>query len=102
MILYRVFPSRAIALIVLIGLIDLVSTAWLHATGQIVEMNPVMRIFIDKSEWLFVLVKGLTLVLGWMLLVHHAKVNKVFVRRACLLGSVAYMGIWLVWFVHGS
>ncbi len=102
MILQRVFPSRAIALIILIGLIDLVSTAWLHATGQIIEMNPAMRFFIDKSEWLFILVKGLTLVAGWMMLVRYARVNRVFVRNACLVGSVAYMGIWLAWFVHGA
>jgi hypothetical protein len=93
MILHRVFPSRAIALIIAIGLIDLVSTAWLHARGQIVEMNPLMRGIIDQSEWLFVLVKGLTLVGGWLILVHYAKVNLLFVRRACLLGSVAYMSI---------
>jgi hypothetical protein len=60
-----------------------------------------MRGIIDQSEWLFVLVKGMTLIAGWLMLVRYARINKVFVRRACLLGSVAYMGIWLIWFIHG-
>jgi hypothetical protein len=98
----QVFPSRAIALIILIGLIDLISTAWLHASGQIVEMNPLMRGIIDRSEWLFILVKGMTLVFGWLILVRYARINLVFVRRACLLGSAAYLSVWLVWFLHGG
>ncbi|HLK14623.1 MAG TPA: DUF5658 family protein [Fimbriimonadaceae bacterium] len=98
----QAFPSRAILLILMIGLIDLITTAILHASGQIVEMNPLMRGFINRSEWLFVGVKGMTLLVGWLMLVHYARHNINFVRRACLFGSAAYVVVWLVWFLHGA
>src|SRR5450631_1833472 len=98
----QAFPTRAIALILAIGLIDLVTTAWLHANGLIVEMNPLMRCVIDRSEWLFILIKGMTLVAGWLMLARYAKSNVKFVRVACLCGSLAYLSIWLIWFMRGS
>lgn len=98
----QAFPTRAIGLILLIGIIDLISTAVLHANGMIVEMNPLMRGFINRSEWLFVAVKGFTLVVGWFMLAYYSRANINFVRRACIFGSLAYLGVWLVWFVHGS
>jgi hypothetical protein len=82
-----------------IGAIDLVTTAVLHANGQIVELNPLMRLFISQSEWLFALVKGFTLVGGWIVLAWYARFNLDFVRKAALWGSVAYMGVWLTWFL---
>ena len=98
----QVFPTRAIGLILTIGLIDLITTAWLHANGLIVEMNPLMRGVLNRSEWLFVVVKGMTLAIGWLMLVHYARTNVNFVRRACILGSATYIGVWLVWFLHGA
>jgi hypothetical protein len=98
----QVFPTRAIGLILFIGMIDLVTTALLHANGLIVEMNPLMRGVINRSEWLFVLVKGLTLAVGWLMLVYYARTNINFVRRACIFGSAAYVMVWLVWFLHGA
>jgi hypothetical protein len=100
-IVRQVFPTRAIGLILFIGLVDLVSTAWLHARGLIVEMNPLMAGFINRSEWLFVLVKGLTLVVGWYMLARYSRTNINFVRRACIVGSAAYVVIWIAWFFHG-
>src|SRR5438477_8453532 len=79
-------PTRALALLLAIGFIDLVATAVLHQRGVIQEMNPLMRIFIDRSEWLFAVVKGATLVLSWYVLSRYAKINLPFVRKACLLG----------------
>lgn len=92
-------PTRAIILFIGIGAIDLVTTAVLHAQGHIVELNPLMRLFIDQSEWLFAFVKGLTLVGGWFVLAWYARFNLAFVRKAALWGSVAYMAVWLSWFV---
>lgn len=100
-IIRQAFPTRAIGLILVIGLIDLVTTALLHANGLIVEMNPLMRGFINRSEWLFVAVKGATLLVGWLALAYYSRTNVNFVRRACILGSVAYVLVWLVWFIHG-
>jgi hypothetical protein len=83
----------------LIGIVDLVSTAWMHANGQIVELNPLMRFFIERSEWLFALVKGLTLVAAWSALAWYCKYNREFVRKACVVGAAAYLMIWMSWFL---
>ncbi len=85
-----------------IGFLDLVVTAVLHAQGRIVEMNPLMRTFIQQSEWMFVLVKGSTLILAWVVMARYAKHNPQFVSKVCLFGSAAYMMIWTVWFARGS
>ncbi len=77
---------------------DLVTTAVLHSHGKIVELNPLMRIFIDQSEWLFALIKGLTLVGGWAVLSWYARFNLAFVRKASLWGSAAYLSVWCLWF----
>lgn len=95
-------PTRAILLFVGIGVIDLVATAVLHAQGQIVELNPIMRVFIERSEWLFALVKGLTLVAGWLVLAWYAQFNLKFVRKVALWGSAAYLAVWLIWFTAAS
>jgi hypothetical protein len=95
------FPSRSILLLVGIGLIDLVSTAWFYSRGMIVEMNPLMRVLLERGEWLFVVVKALTLLATWFVLVHYAKHNLKFVRSSCCVGSAVYLAIWLVWFTAG-
>ncbi len=61
-------------------------------------MNPIMRIFIDRSEWLFAAVKGGTLLLSWYVLARYAKTNLQFVRKACLIGSSCYVCLWISWF----
>ena len=94
-----VLPTRALGLLMLIGIIDLVSTAWMHANGQIVELNPLMRVFIERSEWLFALVKGLTLVAAWGALAWYCKYNRKFVRNACFIASLAYAAVWTSWFI---
>ena len=94
-----VVPSRSLVVLVSIGLIDLIVTAVLHAYGLIVELNPIMRPFIEQSEWLFVLVKGSTLIIAWCVMAPYAKVNRLFVRRVSNAGIAAYMVIWLSWFL---
>lgn len=94
-----ILPTRALALFLLLGFIDLISTAVLHAKGLIVELNPLMRIFIERSEWLFALVKGATLIAGWVVLAWYAKQNREFVRKLSLVASAAYVTIWVAWFV---
>lgn len=93
-----VLPTRALSLLMLVGMIDLVATAWMHANGLIVELNPLMRVFIERSEWLFAFVKGGTLIAAWAALAWYAKYNRNFVRKACLIGSLAYVSIWASWF----
>lgn len=84
-----------------VGILDLVSTAWMHANGMIVELNPLMRFFIERSEWLFALIKGLTLVAAWSVLAWYCRYNKDFVRKACFAGTAAYVLIWTSWFIVG-
>ncbi len=94
-------PTRSLLLLMGIGVLDLVVTAVLHARGLIVELNPFMRPFIDRSEWQFAIVKGATLAVAWWAMASYAKQNKAFVRNACLTGSAAYVAIWLVGFFGG-
>lgn len=91
-------PLRGLILLMAIGVIDLVSTAVLHAKGLIVEMNPVMRFFIERGEWAFALAKGLTLAIACAVMLRYMKKNPQFVNSACLWGSAAYVGLWCAWF----
>lgn len=93
-----VLPTRMIGILMAIGFIDLLTTAVLHAQGQIVEVNPLMKPLIEHSEWLFAVVKGLTLVIGWAVMARYSQKNIVFVRQACLVGSIVYVLIWTVGF----
>jgi len=88
-------PTRALALFLLIGFTDLIVTAVLHSKGLITEVNPIMRYFIDRGEWLFAVVKGATLIAGWVALAWYAKTNLAFVRKVAYAGSAAYVGLWL-------
>jgi hypothetical protein len=58
-----------------------------------------MRPLIERSEWLFAAVKGFTLVIGAVVMSRYIATNPRFVRRACLVGSAAYVTIWCVWFL---
>jgi hypothetical protein len=94
----KLMPTRTLAVLLLIGTVDLVLTAILHANGLIIELNPLMRPLLERSEWLFALVKGGTMLIAWATMAAYAQVNLAFVRRACLVGSIAYVGIWCAWF----
>ena len=84
-----------------IGFLDLILTAVLHANGMIVELNPIMKVLIERSEWLFVGVKALTLFAAWYALTSYSKVNLAFVRKASLTGAGIYLTIWTTWFIFG-
>lgn len=96
------FPTRAILLIMAIGFTDLISTAVLHQKGLIVELNPLMKPLIEQSEWLFAFVKGMTLVVAWLVMLRHAETHLPFIRKACIYGSAAYLAVFCVWFTIGS
>jgi hypothetical protein len=93
-----VMPTRAIGLLMVIGLLDLVATAVLHGMGLITELNPLMKPIIEHSEWAFVAVKGMTLVMAWIVMARYGQKNLAFVRRAALAGSFTYALVWTVWF----
>jgi len=88
-----IFPTRALAALLVIGLLDLIVTVFLHAHGQIEELNPVMAPLLAGGEWRFAMVKAITLGLAWVLLAHQAKSTPKQVRRACLFGCAAYLAL---------
>ena len=85
-----------------IGFLDLVVTAVLHSQGLITEQNPLMRPIIERSEWLFAVVKGMTLVVAGVVMARYARTNREFVRRVCLTGSVLYVAIWTIWMIEAN
>jgi hypothetical protein len=92
----KLFPTRALAALLAIGLTDLVVTVLLHRRGLIEELNPLMAPLLVGSDLRFVLVKGATLVAAWILLLRTAREDLRGVRRACLCGSAAYLAtLWL-------
>ena len=95
-------PTRSLAAFLLIGIVDLISTAWLHAQGMIVELNPLMRASLAYGEWFFVIVKGTTLLALWIVMVLHAQKDVKFVHNVCRVGAAAYVGLWVVWFLIGQ
>ena len=97
----KMFPTKALFVLLAIGFLDLVTTAVLHANGLIVELNPLMRPIIETSEWLFALVKGGTLVLAWLVMLRFKETHLPFIRMASIAGSAAYLLIWTGWFVGG-
>jgi hypothetical protein len=86
----------------MIGLIDLVATAMLHAQGLIVELNPIMRPIIEHGEWTFALVKGATLLVAYLTMSQYARQNSVFIGKVSKIGILMYTGIWLIWFTAAS
>ena len=98
MIMKSLLPTRALALLMVIGFADLLATAVLHERGLIHELNPLMRVLIERSEWLFAVVNSLTLVVAWVVMARYAERNLPFVRKCCIAGSAAYVSVWLVWF----
>lgn len=101
-LLKSVVPTRAVALLMAIGFIDLLATVFLHANGSVVELNPLMKPLIEQSEWLFAVVKSSTLFIAWIALVWYARQNLTFVRAACLIGSAVYVLVWCAWFIAAS
>lgn len=94
----RLWPTRALMLLLAIGFVDLIVTAVLHANGRIIELNPLMRPLIEQGEWLFALVKSFTLILAWAVMAWYARQNLDFVRKICIAGSGFYLLVWCSWF----
>jgi hypothetical protein len=92
------FPTKSMVALLTIAIVDLVSTAILHSKGLIVELNPLMRGFINQSEWLFAFVKGMTIGVAWGTMVWYAQQNRDFVNKACTYGSIGYLVVWTTWF----
>jgi|SRR5687768_11195093 hypothetical protein len=94
-------PTRSLALLMSIGFLDLIVTALLHERGLIVEMNPLMQPLIQRSEWLFAVVKAGTLIAAWFAMASYARTNVRFVRNVCFVGSLVYVAVWIAWFLTG-
>lgn len=102
LIMKAIFPCRSLGVLLAIGFLDLVATAVLHERGFIVELNPLMRVFIERSEWLFALVKGTTLVAAWYVLKRYWATHADFINKACWVGSAAYLLVWSTWMASAT
>jgi hypothetical protein len=94
--------NPALLTLMAIGFVDLIATAILHSKGLIIELNPLMRPLIERSEWHFAIAKGATLVAAFVVIASYLRTNPEFVRKACWTGSIAYLVIWTLWFVAAS
>ncbi|RYG26257.1 hypothetical protein EON82_04040 [bacterium] len=97
----KLFPTRALAALLAIGLADLVATALLHRQGLIEELNPLMAPLLGGDQMRFVAVKMATLLAAWLLLARTARTDLKGVRRACLGGSAAYLATLFLAFSAG-
>lgn len=97
MILAR--PTPGILILMLIGLVDLITTVTLFSLGLVEEMNPIMRPLIHFHPFLFAFVKLLTLAAGYVGLQMYRLIDENFSNKAAWAGAIAYAGIWTIWFV---
>ncbi len=96
------YPPKPVAILVLIGAVDLITTLTLYLAGLVQELNPLMRTLLHMSPALFTACKSATLALGYIVLTWYARKDWNFVQRVATAGSIAYVGIWVVWFAWGS
>lgn len=80
----------------------MVATAVLYSAGLIVELNPLMRPWLEGGVWQFCAVKSFTIVVAFVGLQYYRARDEKFVRFASRLGVVLYLGIWLGWFLYGT
>jgi hypothetical protein len=96
-------PANAVLLA--LGLADLLTTLFWLATGQAVEVNPIMAAILRLGVWPFVLTKVGTLVayvgvLEW----YRRRRNPVFARVAGNITLIGYIAIYAISFAcvnHG-
>jgi hypothetical protein len=82
-----------------IGLLDLVSTAVLYSLGLIVELNPLMSPLLETHPLVFAVVKLATLGAAFAAMQWYRRIDERFVHRIASAASVAYVSIWTVWFL---
>ena len=90
-------PANAVLLAV--GLADLLTTLFWLATGQAVEVNPIMAAVLRAGVWPFVIAKLGTLVayvgiMEW----YRRRRNPVFARVVGNITLIGYIGIYAIAF----
>jgi len=83
---------------VLVGicLADMISTLFFVLRGAAVEQNPLMRVCLDASPWVFVLVKLASFIPFVLAVELYRKKNAAFARLACPISIVAYVVTFVV------
>lgn len=94
-------PTKPMAVLASIALVDLVVTAFLYQTGWIVELNPLMRPLLEHSTWVFALVKFSIVAVAYFVLQWYRRIDEEFVNRIATAGSLAYIALWTTWFLSG-
>ncbi len=79
--------------LVLVGicLADMISTLFFVLRGSAVEQNPLMRVCLDTSPWVFVLVKLASFIPFVLAVELYRKRNAAFARFACRTAIAAYL-----------
>ncbi|MFN8139305.1 MAG: DUF5658 family protein [Fimbriimonadales bacterium] len=95
-------PPLPVLLLVIVAVLDMISTAVLYSMGMIVELNPIMRPVLYGGVWQFCLVKSLTIILAFLGLQWYRAKDEKFVMLASKLGVTAYLVLWTGWFLYGS
>jgi uncharacterized membrane protein len=93
----RILPANA--LLIAVGLADLLSTLFWLRTGQAIEMNPVMAAVLHAGLGAFILVKLSTLVayvsvVEW----YRRHRNPAFARLVGSITLIGYVGIYAISF----
>lgn len=81
----------------LVGIIDLISTAFLYSQGLIEELNPLMRPLLEHHPLTFVMFKAATLIAAYIALQWYRQTDEKFVVKVSAYGGAAYLTIWVSW-----
>lgn len=84
--------------LVLIGicLADMISTLFFVLRGSAIEQNPLMKVCMDQSPWVFVLVKLASFVPFVFAVELYRRKNAAFARFACRTAIAAYVVTFVV------
>lgn len=87
---------RWLPILLVVAIADLVATVTLHRAGLIQEVNPVMNWLFSLGDVWFVLIKGLTILIGGVVGMNAYKDHAKFVNRVALVVLIVYVAILLV------
>ena len=88
--------------LLIICLLDLISTVWLIATNQAIEGNPIMAFYAGKGLGVLVIAKILIAVLSLSVIEWARRKSPHFVRGVLRFAIVAYIGIYMTFFINSN
>ena len=92
----HILPANAA--VVIIGLLDLITTIFLVCTGRAVEANPVMAALLDAGLPIFIVGKASTLAAYFLVMEWYKQRNLSFVQAIGKFTALAYLASYTVCF----